>query len=121
MRRKIKIILSSVIFSLLFIIGCSDVYADEYGQFVNYIGKSSWNVYGCGDFLIKNLNIDGMDLNGRRMYCTQHSKSTPNSNTNVTAKVYYPDTPGYNKSVAAILYIMRQLVLHQQNKYVRRL
>jgi len=104
MKGKVKFMLSFVIFSILLLINGTNVYADENGQFVDYKGESSWSSYTCGSFLVKNLNIDGVDLNGRRMYCTEHRKTTPNSNSWVTAKVYYPGMQGYNKSVAAILY-----------------
>jgi len=108
MKGRIKLTMFLVLFC--FFVLSFNVNAGEVSGnfFVKGETQGSWTPYYCGRFAIdlsKLNNIDGIPITNTMVYCAQHDKSKgPTQNPYVTAKVYYPDTPGYNKKIAAILY-----------------
>ena len=111
---KKKVLLSVLVFLLVFtgFALANKVFAageEKTGKFVHWKGGSTWSYYTVGDFEVNSLTIDDINLDGRRVYCCEHEKRTPQDTTsteypNLTAKIYYPDTPGYDARVATILY-----------------
>lgn len=88
---------------LAFVLNIQIVFADETGKFVTNNGSATWSAYKVGDFVI-DVTVDGVTLSNKIAYCCEHDKATPTKSTTVTAKLYTPDTPGYNRSIASVLY-----------------
>ena len=101
MKKKISLAVF-MIFSFIFMM--SQVYAEELsGKFITTQPSGvTWGGSTCGHFTA-NLTIDGQYIN-HQAFCMDHSKSTPSSSVVQNAKVYYPDTPGYDARVASLLY-----------------
>ncbi len=112
MKRKIFLVLFIFLVMFTTFSVASNVYAageTKNGKFVHWNGGSTWSNYTVGDFQVNSLTLDDIVLDSKRVYCCEHEKRTPQDSSSstypsLTAKIYYPDTPGYDARVATILY-----------------
>ena len=106
MKRKIKLLMVLSLFLLMF--SLNNVKASTiWGNFVSTTGQAQW-VYNGSPYdthtFATNITIDGITLTNAPAFCTEHDKGPVGIGDTVEATAYYPDTPGYNPRIAAILY-----------------